>query len=377
MRIWTIVPKDTIKRLHMDFVDFKGGSQTTKRNIPAQSADEASLQSGLMGYVLPGIKQSANLQNQANTAIGNTYNPNYTDLAGNYNTTMGNVNSGFTGLLNGEVPQSYMDSMTSKIGRTLDDTMGKNLNRWANSGVINSSVSTAGIKDASQAVANTASDNLLNYINNQAGLLNNQATQAGNTLNNNAAAQQASYFQPTQLNSYAQSAYSPAANLFNTFYNGRMGTGSTTTSQSDGGSGVWSAVGSIGSALICFAGGTKIATPDGDRLIEDIQEGMKVYSLDRNGDICVETVEFVNPPHESPVWEVLTDKGIIKPTESQRFLTNNGFEYVEDIQDEIVAIDGYAQIKGMELKPAEMVYDFTVSGRNIFFANGLAAEGWD
>ena len=410
MRIWTDIPEATLKRLHIDnMVHFKGGTKTVQsRTIPEQSALEAMLlggstapatqNSGLLGdkggsggsssgtptqgsladYAITGAKNAGSLLGQANSSIGNTYNPNYNALTGRFNDTMNNVTLGLENAANGVQPSAFATARQNALNTDLNGTIGASLNGLAERGVIGGSDFGRAINGITRNASDTLARNWTTDQNTYINTLNQQAQQANNTLTGNATAQQASYFTPQQLFAFANQNYAPAMNLFNTLYGGRMGTGSTTTTQSDGGSGVASAVGSLGSALIlCFAGGTMIATPDGDKPIESMQFGDKVYSLDDENNICVETVTYVNPPHESPVWEVTTDKGIIKPTESQRFMTDNGFEYIEDIEDDILTIDGYATIEKKELKPAEIVYDFSTTGRNIFFANGLAAEGYD
>jgi hypothetical protein len=247
VRIRDIIKDNWQDRLHIDkMVDFKGGTKTVQsRTIPNQTASEAQLQNNLMWTALPGLQQSANLQNQANTAVGNTYNPNYTNLAGNYNTTMGNVASGYQGLISGNLPSQYAANRQAALQTDLDNTIGSSINSLANRGVLNSSVTNKSLQGISNSVADTLAKNYTSDINTVSGLLGQQANQAQNALQGNAQAQQASYFQPSQLFDYAQGQYAPASNLFNTMYSGRMGSGGTTTTQSGGKGGLGGALGSV------------------------------------------------------------------------------------------------------------------------------------
>lgn len=378
--VWTHIDKETLKELGLSRVRFKGSSSktTTTRVIPGQTTQEAALQNSLYDYSNTGINNAYNYQNKANSLLGSTVNPNWSGLTNNYNNTMANVSSGYNNLANGELPTSYTDNIQTQLNNMTTASVGNALSNLASRGVINSSQADTGFANIADSVSNAAASKYLDAINSYSNTLSSQANNAAGILSNNASAQQNSYYSPSQYFNYANNSTTPASNLFNTMYSGRMGTGSTTTSSNDGGSGTWQAVGTIGSALICFAAGTKIATPDGDKNIEDIKVGDKVYSLDDNNEKCVETVEYVKPPHDSPVWQITTEKGVCKPTNSQRFLTQYGFEYVEELRGDIITFDGDSvEVFCMKQLHPELVYDFTVTGRNIFFADGLASEGFD
>jgi hypothetical protein len=344
--VWTPIDNETLKELGLSRVRFKGGSTTkTERNIPAQTGTEAALQNQLYNTATTGL-------NSANTVSGIT-----SDVINGIDWS--SLISGQNSLLNGTLPSSFSTARQQALNDDLTGTVGNTISNLGSRGILNSSVTNSALNDISQNASDTLAKNYTTDLGTYSGLLNNATSL------------------PSQLSSLGNSLSSTGSNLFNTLYSGRMGTGSTTTSTDSGNSGTWQAVGTLGTALVCFAAGTQIATPDGNKPIEQIKVGDKVYSLDDNNQICVETVEYVNPAHESPVLEVTTDTGIVKPTNSQRFLTDNGFEYIEEITTPIIAFVGNAKVQSIKQLPPELVYDFTVSGRNIFFANGLSAEGWD
>lgn len=365
----------------MRHVRFKGGqTQTTIRNIPAQTAQEAALQTGLFNYGTAGLNNATNYQNQANSALGNVINLDWNKAFGGYTDTMNGVNSGYAGLLSGNLPSNFSTARQTALNNDLQGTVGNAINNLGNRGILNSSVTNSALNNISQNAANTLANNYTTDINTYSNILGNTANNATNQLNTSAQAQQNSYYVPNQLFNYANNSLSTGQNLFNTLYGGRMGTGGSTTTQSGDNSGAWGALGSLGSAAIiaCFAAGTMISTPDGEKPIEEINIGDKVLSFDFNNKIIVETVKEVSTPVKCSVVLVKTKESTVKTTPTQRFLTEFGHKYVENCPGyNIYTKNGKTVIVSTEPQPEEIVYDFTVSGRNIFFANGIAVEGWD
>lgn len=226
-------------------VRFKGGStQTTKRNIPKQSAQEASLQTGLFNYGTTGLNNATNYQNQANTALGNTLDLNWDNLYGGYTDTMNGVNSGYNSLLSGNLPTAYSDARKATLNNDLTSTFGNAINSLGNRGVLNSSVTNSAFNNIGQNAANSLNASYASDMSNYANILNGTANNASSQLTNAAQAQQNSYYVPSQLLNYADSSLGAGQNLFNTLYNGRMNSGSTTTTQSGGKGGLGGALGS-------------------------------------------------------------------------------------------------------------------------------------
>lgn len=333
----------------MPGVRFKGGSSTTtKRNIPAQTGTEAALQNGLYNYSTTGLNAANNLMGTAANAANGI----------DWTSAVNGTNS----LLTGQLPSAYTDNITSQLNSMATSSLGNLLAQKAASGTIGSSQFDTGVSNIADSVSNAAANKYLDAINSY-----------GNTLNSVSSI-------PSQLTSLAGNLSNSAQNMYNTMYSGRMGTSGATTTQSGDSSGsTWGAIGSLGSALItaCFAAGTMISTPDGSKPIEKISEGDKVLSFDDDGNIVTEVVTHVEPPKPCDIVYLLTDDISVKTTSTQRFLTLDGFAYVGDIKGEIMTRYGYTKVVYSYPLKDELVYDFTVSGRNIFFANGLAAEGWD
>lgn len=230
----------------MRHVRFKGGgSTTTKRNIPKQSAQEAALQTGLFNYGNTGIENATNYQNQANNALGNTLDLNWDNLYGGYTDTMNGVNNGYAGLLSGNLPSSFSTARQTALNNDLQGTVGNAINNLGNRGILNSSVTNSALNNISQNAANTLANNYTTDLSSYQGILNNTANNAANQLTNASAAQQNSYYTPNQLFNYANNSLNAGQNLFNTLYNGRMNSASTTTTQSGGKGGLGGALGSV------------------------------------------------------------------------------------------------------------------------------------
>ncbi len=143
---------------------------------------------------------------------------------------------------------------------------------------------------------------------------------------------------------------------------------SSTSTSSDGGASMGSALGSLGAAAImCFAAGTMVRTLEGDRLIEEIKEGDTVITPTGTG-----TVINTEIGKEYPVT-IECENGSIVTTPTQPFLTARGWmtpiniRPSDEINGKVVNI-----IFGKE---KITVYDITVDGDNIFFANGFTVEG--
>jgi len=382
MNFWHKTDSDVIFYRCFRHVHFKGGggTQTTSKNIPAQTANEASLENGLVSYDKSGLNSASGLLSQGIDAISKTYNPDWQNLGSAYNQTMSDVSNGYNDLVNGNLPTGFATARQQALNSDLTGTVGNTISSLGSRGILNSSVTNNAMNNISQNASDTLAKNYSNDLSTEANLLNQKASNASGILTNNATAENASYTQPTSLLNFASQLSTPAQNLYNTMYTGRMNSAGTTTTQNDGGASTWGAVGSVGSALIaCFIGKTKVRTPRGYKQIADIKIGDAIYSLDDNDQLCIEKVLHVLSPHMRPIVEADFEDGtIIETTESQRFYTAPWFEYVGKMKKRAFTFsrDRIRLLKSSKTDKHDFVYDIVVSGRNIFFANGIAVEGY-
>lgn len=362
---------------------FKGGGSSTtvqQRNIPAQTGNEAALEGQLMPYAQSGLSSATNMLNKANSSLDSVPTVDWNSMLDNYNKSMADVTSGYTDLANGELPSVYAAARQKALNSDLTGTVGSAISSLANRGIVNSSITNSALNNISQDASNTLAKNYTADLETESGLLNSRANAASNIIANNATAQAASYVPASTLYGYASQLATPAQNMYNTMYSGRMGSGSTSTSQSgnDGGSSTWGIAGSLGSAAImCFTADTLVTTPNGYKPIKDITVGDEVLSIE-DGDIVTKKVTKVNPSHWMPIVDLMFDNGTIwHTTASQRYYNGTHFSYI-DYPGKAVVFHGQPS-KTISLRYAgreELVYDFAVDGTNVFFANDVAAEGY-
>ena len=118
---------------------------------------------------------------------------------------------GYADLTQGKLPQSYLDNMSAAIQSGVQNSYGNLLNQSANNGVLNSSVTTAGMNDISKNAADTMAQQYNNNISQLSNLYGNQINSATAGTTAAAAAQEA--------------AQQPALNL----WNASIGLNGTTT----------------------------------------------------------------------------------------------------------------------------------------------------
>ena len=235
------------------FGDDSSQTTTTERNIPAQSANEAELENGLMDYNRSSLSGAQSALGKYMSALGGTYTPDWSTLADNYNNTMSGVNSGYRTLANGELPTAYATARQKALQDDLTSTVGSSISDLANRGILNSSVTNRALDDISQNASDTLAKQYTNDLSTQANLLGQQSSNALSTLSGNSTAQGASYVPASTLLSYASQLYSNPYNMYNTMYSGRMNSGGTTTTQNssdNGKDGFWGAAGQIGASML-------------------------------------------------------------------------------------------------------------------------------
>jgi hypothetical protein len=359
-------------------IHFKGGSTTKNtRDIPAQTAEERGYQDRVGQFATNSMNTADNLVNRGYSALGGTVNLDFNNMLGNYNNAMTDINQGYQNMANGILPEQFATARQNALNTDLNATIGNAINGLGNRGILNSSVTGSALNGITRNASDTLARNYTSDLGTFGNILSNQQSSMGNALNANILGQQASFYPAQQYMNMGYNAASPLQNLFNTMYSGRMGTAGSTTTETPSTMDTVSSIASI-AMMACFAAGTTISTPKGIMFIEEIKVGDEVYSLDDNDKICTTTVTHVEAPKPCEIIELNTSIGVVKTTPTQRFLTSDGVFYVDEIKGrEIITKHGTAQILSIIPRPAEMVYDFTVEGRNIFFANNLAAEGWD
>ena len=346
------------------------------------------------GIVNSSVSDSAlnNISQNASNTLAHNYT---TDLAtesgllgnraSNINTVYGNNQSAAQNNYNaatGLADKTY-NSSNDSAGKVYAAKSGDNSNFYKASSDNTGSIYAAASSTAQNKYnnGNTTANNLYSNQSNYAqNLFNNRSTTANNRLNGVVTSQAASFVPASTYYGYASQLATPAQNMYNTMYSGRMGTAGSTVSQrkDDGGASTWGAVGQLGSAAImCFTADTLVTTPDGYKSIKDVALGDEVLSIE-NGEIVTKQVKKVNAPHWMPIVDLKFDNGTVwHTTASQRYYDGKHFSYI-DYRGKAIVFHGQPTetVNLSYAKRTDLVYDFAVDGTNVFFANDVAAEGY-
>ena len=123
----------------------------------------------------------------------------------------------------------------------------------------------------------------------------------------------------------------------------------------------------------CFVAGTEIATPEGAKAIETFKAGDAVISLD-----AVNEVIEMHDMGEQETFILATTDCEVTTTASEKVLTVDGLKLVEtlEIGEPIMTVHGYQAVTRCEpTGKTEHVFELQCTGDNLFYANGIMAEG--
>lgn len=351
------------------------------------------------------------------------------ELGAEYNAAMKNNSTTMQGLLNGVLPSSYSENRQKALQSDLTNTVGNTLSGLASRGIINSSQADSAFNDISRNASNTlaaqyrndmqtaaglagqAYNNQLAGINGKAGLLDDmfrnqlsgygQQADLGNTNFNNrmhglstlsqlanqsqqmamdpiqtaATAQEAAINTPMKYLAMATGQNAPTQGLLSQLSQQRYSVatpGQTIVRQGSGGffGGLMSG---LGSYLACFVAGTGISTPEGAVAIEQMAFGDQVVSLG-----TVNEVTELHDMGEADIYELHTPSCTVETTQTEVFMTPDGKKPLTKLSegDSVMTVNGFEPITSIvETGRKENVYELELTGDNMFYANGILAEG--
>lgn len=351
------------------------------------------------------------------------------ELASEYNTAMQNNNTAMQGLLNGVLPSSYAENRQKALQADLTNTVGNTLSGLASRGIINSSQADSAFNDISRNASNTlaaqygndmqtaaglagqAYNSQLAGINGKAGLLGDmfrnqlsgygqQADLANTNFNNRqqgistlsqlanqsqqmatdpiktaATAQEAATNTPMKYLAMATGQNAPTQGLLSQLSQQRYSVASpaqTVVRQGSGGffGGLMSG---LGSYFACFTAGTEISTPEGAVAIEQMAFGDQVVSLG-----TVNEVTELHDMGEADIYELHTPSCTVETTQTEVFMTPDGKKPLTELSEgeSVMTVNGFEPITSIvETGRKEKVYELELTGDNMFYANGILAEG--
>jgi hypothetical protein len=345
-------------------------------------------------------------------------------LANEYNGALLKNQNAMDSITNGQLPTAYADARRQALNNDLQATVGNAVSGLASRGIVNSSITDNALNDISKNASNTLAaqysndlgqaaalnsqafnnslsgigakmglwgntyNNQQNGIVNQANLLNqgytNQMNNAGTTsgligqreglaqnpINTGATTQEAAiqpakdYYSMSQLNNADQE------DLLNRFMSLRYGLAQPAQTMVRQGSG-----GFFGGLMkgFCFVEGTEIATPEGGKAIETFVSGDTVITLGAVNDVIA-----LHDMGDKETYQLHTTDCQVTTTGSEKVLTPNGLKLVEalEIGEPIMTVHGYRSVTVCEpTGETEHVYELQCTGDNLFYANGIMAEG--
>ena len=406
--------------------------QTLYDRAQNQTAANNQLVQGLIPQVNANTDANAAANNRFSGLLGNaiqSMTQGNKELASEYNTAMQNNNTAMQGLLNGVLPSSYAENRQKALQADLTNTVGNTLSGLASRGIINSSQAASAFNDISRNASNTlaaqygndmqtaaglagqAYNSQLAGINGKAGLLGDifrnqlsgygqQADLANANFNNRqqgistlsqlanqsqqmttdpiktaATAQEASINTPMKYLAMATGQNAPTQGLLSQLSQQRYSVASpaqTVVRQGSGGffGGLMSG---LGSYFACFTAGTEISTPEGAVAIEQMAFGDQVISLD-----TVNEVTELHDMGEADIYELHTPSCTVETTQTEVFMTPDGKKSLTELSEgeSVMTVNGFEPITSIvETGRKEKVYELELTGDNMFYANGILAEG--
>lgn len=129
----------------------------------------------------------------------------------------------------------------------------------------------------------------------------------------------------------------------------------------------------LGSYLACFVAGTEISTPEGAVAIEQMAFGDQVVSLG-----IVNEVTELHDMGEADIYELNTSSFAVETTQTEVFMTPDGKKSLTELSEgeSVMTVNGFEPITSIvETGRKEKVYELELTGDNMFYANGILAEG--
>lgn len=363
----------------------KGGSSTTVQSYKP-TEQEIRLQKAAADYSEAIAPNALWLNNVAKGLLQDslgTIQVDYNQLLKNANQQTSAAQQGVSNLTQGVLPSAYQQNMENSIRTGVNNTVGNAISGLGARGILDSSVTNTAMNDISKNASDTMAEQYQNNIGVLNGLYGQQASLAGQGITTSAAAQEA--------------AQQPALNLWNASLglnnggtlgalNAMKGTGTTTSTASQGGSGWGSFLGgalNLGASVIaCFSEETPIKMADGDiRAICRLKVGDKVMAYDHinNTESVEEITEFMKPRY-SDVYIVICqdEEGTMRnvgTTLTQPLLLDDGTwrdVAMLRIGDTLKVV---GKVKGIAYSGERKVYDLKITGSNTYCANGFIAKG--
>ena len=168
-------------------LQFFGGGDTNVQQIRKRDPipeNLTKLRDTLYDKIMPGVEsfsptawsKAQNISDNATQHFGNMVNM----IPNSFNRSSGILDNMTNLLQTGEVPTGITDKLNAGVNKSLQSSMGSMLNGLANRGVVNSSITSQGVNNLSQAAADAYNRNYMNTFNSILGGYGNALSGAQN-----------------------------------------------------------------------------------------------------------------------------------------------------------------------------------------------------
>ena len=262
------------------------------------------------------------------------------------------------------------------MNQQLTGTMGNAVNDLMSRGVLGSSPTGQSFYNIGQGVNQALTANYNNDLNAQSASIEQQRGLLSMPMELQNAAQNASIDIPGKLLGLASGQQADTNNLWQAMAQQRIASKPDIAVQPSNG-GLLSAVGSLGAAKIqtgsCLAKGTFVITETGERPIEDISVGDKVFADKYLG--LWETVLEIAIPETKECFTIATNQRAVFATATQPFVTGTGSVVPADLDgQEVLTTEGMQNIS-VEPAGSMEVYYLKTTGTNSYYANSFLVRG--
>ncbi|KGF47527.1 hypothetical protein HMPREF0872_03745 [Veillonella montpellierensis DNF00314] len=353
-----------------------GSSSTTSYYERPLTEEEKALiaqQTTYLRSIQPSIDK---LVSKGTAAIDNTWTPDWGKLYNNTMTNVNAINNKYEELSQGKIPEPYLNAKNAYYQRAYENALGGQMNKLARRGVVDSSRFNTVNNDLQKNMLSEASKDWNNNINTLAGLYNHQAGLASQGMQLAQQAQSNSFAPMERYLGLAQGqnrSNTEALQAQGSLNNGR--TNAVTTTKS-GGFGDF-LIGAVGAAapFLCFPEYVLISTNRGKIPIANVKAGDILISKDG-----IEKVIDIVVSADQPIMSLVTSNHSVDCTPSEVFVTRDGRKATDKLSvgDEILTDSGFEPIIEMtDIIDTSTVYELVVTGQNLFYANGICAEGFE
>ena len=346
----------------------KGGTSYHERQLTPEERALIAQQQRYLASIQPSIDK---LVNRGTAMLDDVVNPDWKGIYGQTVNDIDGLRKEQATLATGQLPKVYSDAKMNYFNRIYENTMGQGLAKMARNGVVDSSRYNTTVNDMQSNMMAQMSKDYTQDLGTAKELLDQKYKFALSPLEVAHKANQFSFANPEQHLSLAQGQSKSTNDALNS--QASLNNGRTTVTQKGPGflGGLMSGVGSF---LACFPEYVTVETDYGYIPIVEVEKDDVLVSKD-GIEIVLDIVECGT----KDIHTVTTETHEVDCTFTQTIWTRRGLVAVKDLEDkdEILTDNGFEKLVNVEFKESDVpVYELTVSGSAMFYANGICVEGF-